>query len=275
MKSILLTSFVLFFSLTSLAQLDTVYMNGEKVLAKVKEITPEAVKFSYPDEDLINTVYRDRVQKIAFNNGRVQTFTSATSFKTVNSVEDHPNVTVTGVEAEVAGLTRVGEVGAKATGTTTLSSIERVKNRAYRKMKTEAAMMGGNVVFLLDQWTTGNVIGTDYQAGSSTETNLTGTVYTDQPIDYHDFLKVLGENRKFLTKDRYKLRSGSSNVSKNVFVKHFSIDSISHENGIITLHGKLEGARKNTSFQLASFDDEGFNAFYSTGTTAFNIRVPF
>lgn len=250
-------------------------MNGEKVLAKVKEITPEAIKFSYPDEDLINTVYRSRVQRIAFNSGRVQTFRSESLFKTVNSVEDYSNVTVTGVEADIAALTRVGRVGAKATGATTLSSIERVKNRAYRKMKTEAAMMGGNVVFLLDQWTTGNVIGTEYQAGSSTETNLTGTVYTDQPINYDDFMKVLGENTEFLTKERYKLRSGSSNVSKNVYVKHLSIDSISHENGLITLHGKLDGTRRYTSFQLASYDNEGFNIFYSTGTIAFNIRVPF
>lgn len=250
-------------------------MNGERILAKVREITPETIKFSYPEEDLVNTVYRSRVQRIAFNSGRVQTFAPEALFKTVSSVEDYANVTVTGVEAEVAALTRVGRVGAKATGTTTLSSIERVKNRAYRKMKTEAAMMGGNVVFLLDQWTTGNVIGTEYQAGSSTETNLTGTVYTDRPVDYHGFLKVLGENRKFLTKDRYKLRSGSSNVSKNIFVKHFSIDSISRENGVTTLHGKLDDTRKYTSFQLVSYDDEGFNIFYSTGTIVFNIRVPF
>jgi len=57
----------------------------------VKEITPDAVKFSYPNEDLINSVYKNTIQKIVFKSGRVQVFAESTYFKTVNNIDDYDN----------------------------------------------------------------------------------------------------------------------------------------------------------------------------------------
>ena len=51
--------------------------------------------------------------------------------------------TITQVEGEIKGLFKVGEVSSKAKGTTTFSNQERVKERAYKKLKIQAAMMGG------------------------------------------------------------------------------------------------------------------------------------
>ena len=48
----------------SYAQMDTVFVNNQKIVCSVKEITPEAIKYSFPGEDLVNSVYKNTVQKI-------------------------------------------------------------------------------------------------------------------------------------------------------------------------------------------------------------------
>src|ERR1700748_2824150 len=116
------------------AQTDTIVINNQKTACSVKEITPDAVKYTYPGEDLINTVFKNSVQKIIFKSGRVQTFAESTSYKKVSGVMDFDNVTVTSVESEVRGLYKISEVGSKAKGTTVFSSMEKVKERAYHKL---------------------------------------------------------------------------------------------------------------------------------------------
>jgi len=144
---------LLFSILRSYAQTDTIMINNQKIACSVKEITPDAVKYTYPNEDLINTVYKNTVQKIIFKSGRMQTFAEATSYKTINSVSDYNSVTITSVESEVRGLFKIADVSSKAKGTTVYSNQERVKDRAYRKMKIQAAMFGANVVYLTNQRT--------------------------------------------------------------------------------------------------------------------------
>jgi len=95
MKRQVLTAIVALISGSLAAQTDTIFSNNEKIACTVKEITPDAVKFIYPDEELINTVYKNTIQKIVFKSGRVQVFAEATSYKTVSSVEDFENVTIT------------------------------------------------------------------------------------------------------------------------------------------------------------------------------------
>ena len=143
----------------SYAQTDTIIINNQKIACTVKEITPDAVKYTYPNEDLINTIYKNTVQKIIFKSGRVQTFVEATSYRSINSVSDYNNVTITSVESEVKGLFKIADVSSKAKGTTVYSSQERVKDRAYRTMKIQAAMFGANVVSLNPQKTEGNKYG--------------------------------------------------------------------------------------------------------------------
>jgi hypothetical protein len=75
-------SILFFTTLHATAQVDTIYTNGEKIACSVKEITPDAVKYAYLGEDLINSVYKSTIQKIVFKSGRVQTFAEASSFKT-------------------------------------------------------------------------------------------------------------------------------------------------------------------------------------------------
>lgn len=69
------------------SQQDTIVTNNEVIICSVKEITSDAVKFTYPGEDLINTIYKNTVEKIMFKSGRVQKFAEATSFKTINGLK--------------------------------------------------------------------------------------------------------------------------------------------------------------------------------------------
>src|ERR1700743_866482 len=205
----------------SYAQTDTIIINNQKIACSVKEITPDAVKYSYPNEDLINTVYKNTVQKIIFKSGRIQIFAEATSYKSINSVNDYNNVTITSVESEVRGLFKIADVSSKAKGTTVYSNQERVKDRAYRKMKIQAAMFGANVVYLTNQRTEGNKYGTYYTSGSTAETNLTGIAYSNSSPDFEQFKKLIGGRTALPAVEEFELGASDSDVSQSNINKAF------------------------------------------------------
>lgn len=119
MKTLLATSTLLFATIAfCYAQQDSVIINNQKIACSVKEVTPEAVKYTLPGEEVVNAVYKNTVQKIIYKSGRVQTFAEATSYKLVASVTDYDKVTITAVENEVLGLYKITDVGSKAKGTT-------------------------------------------------------------------------------------------------------------------------------------------------------------
>lgn len=274
-KSIL--TFCLFLLCVSVtyAQVDTLFINGEKIPCSVKEVTADAVKFAYPGEDLVNTVYKNTVQQIKFKSGRTQTFIEASSYKKVSSVDDYDNVTMTSVESEVKGLYKLGEVSSKAKGTTTLSNQERVKERAYRKLKIEAAMLGANIVYLTNQRSEGNKFGGYYQSGSSAETNLTGVAYTNQLPSIEDFKKLTNGKSDFVVVEETKMWSSDSDMSKSAIKKDFKILDIVNDNGIITINGELSGVKKYSKFRLVGFTADSFNIYYKDKSTVYNYKVQF
>ena len=214
----------------SYAQVDTVISNNQKIACSIKEVTPDAVKYTYPGEDVINTVYKNTVQKIIYKSGRIQTFAEATSYKLVGGVMEFSNVTTTMVEGEVKGLYKIGDVSAKAKGTTIYSSQERVKERAYRKMKIQAAMFGANIILLTNQRTEGNKYGGYFQSGSTAETNLTGIAYSNLLPDFDKFKTLLGSNKEFSTIKKFELGANDSDVSQEDLTFSFVIFNIINEN---------------------------------------------
>ncbi len=273
MKRQILTSFAVALTTLCFGQTDTIFSNNEKIPCSVKEITPEAVKYTYPGEELVNSIYKNSVQKIIFKSGRVQTFAEATSFKKISGVDDFENVTITQVESEVKGLFKIGDVSSKAKGTTTLSNQERVKERAYRKMKIVAAMMGANIIYLTNQRTEGNKMGGYYQSGSTAETNLTGVAYTNQLPSIDEFKKLINEKRNFTAVQEAKLWSSASDMTKTVIQSNFVINNITNENGIIMINGELQGESKYKTFRVVSFDKDYFNVYYEDKSTAYNIKI--
>ena len=260
-------------SFAAFSQVDTLFLNNKKLACNVKEITGDAVKYSYPGEDLVNTVYKNTVQKIVFNNGRVQTFTESTSYKKVESVDDYENVTITAVESEVKGLYKLGDVSSKAKGTTTLSNQERVKERAYRKMKIEAAMLGANIIYLVDQRSEGNKYGGYFQSGSSTETSLTGVAYTNLVPDINEFNKLINGKSEFRAVVRHKMWSNDSDIKTSPAFETLRIQEVINDNGIATIKGKLAGENKYNSFRLTNFNDSFFWIYYKDKKSSYNYKL--
>lgn len=126
MKNKLLLLSTLLIRTTAFCQLDTIYSNNERLAVNVKEITEDAVKYTYPNEDLINTSYKNTIQKIVLKSGRVQIFNEGSAFNKVNSIQDFEKVTISNVESEVKGLFKLADIGAKAKGGSTFSSMEKV-----------------------------------------------------------------------------------------------------------------------------------------------------
>jgi hypothetical protein len=273
MKNKILLILVVFISTNCLAQTDTIFSNNEKITCIVKEITPEAVKYTFPGEDLVNSVYKNSIQKIVFKSGRIQTFAESTSFKKINGVDDFESVTVTKVESEVKGLFKVGEVSSKAKGATTISNQERVKERAYRKIKIVAAMMGANIIYLTDQRTEGNKMGGYYQAGSSAETNLSGVAYTNQLPSIDEFKKLIKDKKNFTAVQEARLWSSASDMTKTDIQINFVLNSISNENGIIKINGELQGESEYFIFRVVSIDIDFFNIYYEDKSTAYNLKI--
>lgn len=275
MKRQVLTAIVALISGAVMAQTDTIFSNNEKIACTVKEITPDAVKFAYPNEELINTVYKNTIQKIVFKSGRVQVFAEATSYKKVASVEDFENVTITEVESEVKGLYKIGDVSAKAKGTTTYSNQERVKERAYRKMKIVAAMMGANIVYLTDQRGQGNIQSTQYQSGQTTETSLSGVSYSNVLPNMDTFMNRIGTKTKFVAVEENKLWSSSADLSTQLIGGELKLDSVTNEGGQIILHGDLPGAGRVHEFRVAYFSSTHFSIYYEDKSTSYNIKLKF
>lgn len=275
MKATIITSITVLLATFCFAQTDTIFSNSERIPCTIREITPDAVKYSFPGEELTTTIYKNAVQKIVFKSGRVQTFAESTSFKKVNNVMDFENVTVTQVESEVKGLFKVGDVSSKSKGATTMSNQERVKERAYRKLKIQAAMQGANIIYLTNQRTEGNKAGGYYQAGSSAETNLSGVAYTTLLPSYKDFEKLISTKRSFKASQEFKLWSSGSDVEETniTTVKQFKIINITNENGLIMLDAQLDGVTKYTKFRVVSFSNTSFNIFYEDKSTVYNIKL--
>lgn len=276
---LLFISFPLFFSFYAFSQYDTIFSNDEKIVCTVKEITPEAVKYCYPNEDLINSVFKNTIQKIIFKSGRVQVFAESINLKTINSVDDYENVSFSRTANEVAGLYKLGEVGAKAAGNTALSNMEKVKERAERKVKIQAAMLGANVVLLNQFATTENRLGTYYTSAKPTSTNIAGIAYSNKLPVYDAFVNLMNNKLQFMLHDYEvdKLSTGDYQYTKFSDSGKIIINKIYNEDGFIMLDAHVDGF-DNTIFRVINFSNDGFTLECSDNAdimenNIYNIRV--
>jgi len=254
------------------AQTDTIFANTGPIACTVKEISTDAISYVYPGEDITNTVYKNAVTQIRFKSGRVQKFSEATSYKEVKDVKDFENVATTSLEADVKGLFRVGEVSAKAKGTTAYSNQETVKKRAYSKMKMGAAMQGGNVVFLTNQQSGGNTNGGRYGGANSSETNLSGVVYATHIPSFDEFKKLIGNKKTFTANEKSSLWSSASEVETIPATNVLNVKSVENESGAIYITGTLEKNANQTRFRVVNFTKDSFTVYFEDKSTAFNYK---
>ncbi|WP_298950609.1 hypothetical protein [uncultured Nonlabens sp.] len=253
------------------AQNDTIFLNNKKIVCSVNEITTDAVKFTYPNETLTNSIYKNTIQSISFSSGRIQKFNESTSYKSVDNVSDFDNVSITRVEGEIKGLFKLGEVSSKAVGTTVFSNQEQVKERAYKKLKIQASFQNGNIIYLTDQRTEGAKSG--FYTSSKAETNLTGILYTTKLPNFNQFQKLIGNKKNFTAVIENKLRNSSFGMDVKKISKDFEIQSIKNENSLIIITGKLKGVKKQSTFRVVSFTDTSFNIFYDGKRAEYNVKI--
>lgn len=263
----------------SFAQTDTLYTIHDKIPCVVKEITPEAVKYSIPGEELINSIYRNTVQKIVFRNGRVQTFSEITAYKKLRGFHDFDNVTITQVESEVKGLYKVGEATTSAQAGSMFTGMDKIQERALRKMKIVAAMMGANVVYLAHLQAKGSDWGLSggglfhNSHASAAETFLSGVIYTNELLSSEEFKSRIAGKTVFRVVEKAKFVKTSDNIRVYSSKRKFSLQEVKEENGHIVVAGALEGASKHKQFRIASFDKDFFYIYYQEKGVSYSVKV--
>lgn len=181
---------------------DTIFTYNESIVCKIKEVADENVKFSYPNEDILVSINKNRIRKITYSSGRQEVFVESSSYKAVEGWQDWEKVLITNIEAEVDGLYKLGDVSSKAKAGTVLANLNKIKNKAIRKIKIRAAMLGANVVYLLNDHTKGH----HYQPWSddcteTAEVLLTGVAYSNRSLNIDEFKKVVESRNTFRLKE--------------------------------------------------------------------------
>jgi hypothetical protein len=198
-KLISLFSILFFFILKVSAQnttLDSIFTSEGLIVANVKSIEPEVVKYNFPNEEVVTSIYKNTVVKIRFKSGRVQNFAETSTIKTLSSVYDYEQVSLTRLESETKGLIKLDEVFARSLTSPFSNNFSKAQEIAQKKIKIEAAMMGGNVVYLFNQDFVQQPT-TEYQWGSGPGVVLSGIVYTNAVPKLSEVKKSIGKNNSF------------------------------------------------------------------------------
>lgn len=188
--------FVLFLVVHSISaqnKNDRLYVHDGVKEVIVEEIGVNSIKYRHLNENTTYVISKHQVKKIEFASGRVEVF--EIPFKPVNSLSDYENVFITYNPQDIEGMQAKGDVYSKAVGVTVLSSINNVQNRAVKKIRMEAAMLGANVILIGDTYQRGNQYGNEYTPANSTMTTLFGTAYSTDKKDMSKLLHAVKNNR--------------------------------------------------------------------------------
>jgi hypothetical protein len=251
MKTISISIFLCFISLGNIfsqnQDIDSLFTTDEILLVNVKQVTIDGVMFTYPKEDILNTISKNVILKIKFKSGRVQSF-SESNFNLITGSEDWQKVAISQVESEIIGLHKLDEVRSKAKGTTEFSTVSNVQNRAYDKLKMQAALLGANVVFLVNQATLG---GKSASFINSTETNLVGIAYSNRKMKKEPFLKIIGTKKDFeLTKTVQITKNDTEILDFYPNSKILRIENVREEKGNLFVTNA-----KGFQFRVSYFDE--------------------
>lgn len=134
-KLIFLFSIIFTMLLNSNAQSDKLYKhNGEVLQVQVKEISAGVIKYSYPNETVVQTVGKKAVEKIVYASGREE---KISDFIKLENDSDYEKVVLLNDKEEAIGLVDKGEVVGKTAaisyqtpGTANKASLNRIRKAA-------------------------------------------------------------------------------------------------------------------------------------------------
>lgn len=268
MKNILLLS-IFFISFFCFSQYDTIYSNNKKLIGTVKEVSEETIKFIYQDEELLNTIHKNTIQKIVFKNGREEIFVNNSFLKEVDFLVDYNKIHITLSEKDTQGLYFLGEVNAKAEGFSEFSNDEKIKKKAYQRFKQNAAMLGANLIFLTER-----IKKNSYAYDEIPFTRLSGFAYSDKIPNYDLFIEKINDRTGFKATTKYSLSFKDNIINTYSYKKKIEIYEIQNDKGFIYIIGKIKGV-KNDLFRVVRFDDESFILHYETKNNVYNVEFNF
>jgi hypothetical protein len=160
-KLLLFLTLIITSAVTCLAQTDKVYKhNGEVLEVQVKEISASIIKYSFPNETLLQSLGKYAVAKIVYSSGREEKISDFIKFE--NS-SDFEKCIILASKDEAVGLIDKGEVVGKTAaisyqtpGTANKASLNRIR---------KAAMELGAPFILIEENTTSGARGQAIRRG--------------------------------------------------------------------------------------------------------------
>ena len=146
-----------FITIAAVAQNDTIIKrNGDKLIVQIKSTSPSSVSFVYPNENIINTISKNTIQKIIYKSGRVEVLSKIIKLETINGEEDWEKVLITNNENDIIGLTKVAEISGKSSwGGAAKRKSDKI---ARKKIKIQAAKLKCPIILITtysaDYWGT-------------------------------------------------------------------------------------------------------------------------
>jgi hypothetical protein len=150
--------------------------------------------------------------------------------------------------------------------------MDKIKDRSYKKLKIEAAMLGANIIYLTNERIEGNRFGTQYQAGNSTETNLSGIAYSNKRPKYSEFSEIYAKVNRFkLVKKMYLGRNSLDlETSKELLPPSVAVTNISEEEGFIYVNSSIK-TESTDKFRVVYFDEKNIILMYRDKRKIFNL----
>jgi hypothetical protein len=238
-KTLLFTLGIYFLNLTTYAQsakTDSIFTNEGLVLANVKDITLEVIKYSFPEEELSVSIHKNAVQKIIFKSGRTQLFITDLGLNTINNAYEYEKVKFTRFSDETKGLIKINEIFATVTNSSSFSDAATTREKGLRKLKIQAAMLGGNLVYVTEDTGQLNSYWTGYHVNTPRESVATGGVFTNKSLNVNDFKGFIGDKKEFNVYSSIYIGNNNIRIQENIyFPRKLIIEDIYTENQFIYL----------------------------------------
>ena len=131
--------------------------------------------------------------------------------------------------------------------------------------------LGGNLLYMLDQSTVGNQVGSQYQSVKATETILSGIIYTNILPKLNDVKRFIG-NKKILQSSVYISIGQNSteidNVSETMLI--FNLEDIYEDRGFVYLKAKVKSIDIQV-FKVSYADRDKIGIVWKEGKRIYNI----
>lgn len=145
---ILIGSFFIYNTVS--AQDKIIMLAGDTLNVQITKNSPQFVDFKYPNESVVNSKEKDKIEKILYSSGRIEIINEKVALPIIKSKDDWEKVIVTFDENDILGLTKCCDIIGKSNWGAA-ASVKGGK-KAMEKMRKEAAEKGASIIFIVDGW---------------------------------------------------------------------------------------------------------------------------